>query len=306
MSFSVEQYARTAAPVRWDDIDLSAFADRPLSQATLRVLRYMCDVESHTVCYLRDLLVTPSHTDPEVTTFLTMWNYEEHWHGEALAEVLAAHGIQTGDAHTRAVRLRQGFKDKVAPIKQSLLANLIGDDFVATHMTWGAINEWLTHAGYSKLMELEDHPVLTELLSRIAKQETRHIAFYATQARDRLTRSARARHITRLALCRAWKPVGSDVMPPAEVHHLFRHLLSDGSGTDLAKRVDAKVDTLPGQAHLNLVQGHVQRILGVARAGIHPDCCPHRPGDSGGPEARRRSSRYGCRIRGDACVGPVA
>ncbi len=40
----------------------------------------MCDVESHTVCYLRDLLVTPSHADPEVTTFLTMWNYEEYWH----------------------------------------------------------------------------------------------------------------------------------------------------------------------------------------------------------------------------------
>ena len=38
----------------------------------------MHDVEYHTVCYLRDLLVTPAHRDPEVTTFLTLWNVEEY------------------------------------------------------------------------------------------------------------------------------------------------------------------------------------------------------------------------------------
>ena len=58
----------------------------------LRALRYMHDVESHTVCYLRDLLLTASHQDPRVTTFLTLWNYEEHFHGVALGRVLAAHG----------------------------------------------------------------------------------------------------------------------------------------------------------------------------------------------------------------------
>jgi hypothetical protein len=26
-----------------------------------------------------------------------MWNYEEYWHGEALAAVLAAHGVTGGD-----------------------------------------------------------------------------------------------------------------------------------------------------------------------------------------------------------------
>ena len=56
----------------------------------------MSDVETHTVCYLRDLLVTPSHADPEITKFLTMWNFEEYWHGEVLDEVLEAHGVPTG------------------------------------------------------------------------------------------------------------------------------------------------------------------------------------------------------------------
>ena len=62
--------------------------------------------------------------------------------------------------------------------------------------------------------------MLDEVLSRIAAQETRHIAFYATQARMRLERSAKARRITRFALDRAWQPVGSGVMPDEEVQHL--------------------------------------------------------------------------------------
>jgi hypothetical protein len=264
MAFDVEEYARTAAPVRWDDLDLTGFRDRPLSPATLRVLRYMCDVESHTVCYLRDLLVTPSHTDPEVTTFLTMWNYEEHWHGEVLAAVLAAHGIATDDAHVRGVRLRQGWKDKLAPIRQALLANVIGVDFVATHMTWGAINEWATFAGYHRLMEVEKHPLLTEVLMRIAAQETRHIAFYASQARKRLAASTRAQKLTRFALSTAWAPVGSGVMPESEVQHLLRHLMGGAAGAESARRIDRKIHALPGLDGLRLVEG------ALARRGLAP------------------------------------
>jgi hypothetical protein len=255
MSFAIEHYARTAAPVRWDDLDLpAAFADRPLSPGALRCLRYMSDVESYTVCYLRDLLVTPSHNDPDITTFLTMWNYEEHWHGEALAAVLAAHGISTGTDHLRGVRERQGLKNKTGPIKQLVLANLIGEDFVATHMTWGAINEWSTHAGYLALTRHEDHPVLTELLARIIKQETRHVAFYNSQARDRLARSRKAQRITRFALQRAWNPVGSGVMPEDEVVFMLSYLMGGAQGRAEARKIDQKIDSLAGLQGLQLIE----------------------------------------------------
>src|SRR6266511_3835342 len=96
MAFDIDSYKQDAAAVRYDDLDCDEFIERPLSPEALRCLRSMSDIESHTVCYLRDLLVTPSHADPTVTTFLTMWNFEEYWHGEALAKILAAHGIPTG------------------------------------------------------------------------------------------------------------------------------------------------------------------------------------------------------------------
>ena len=253
MSFDIDSYRLAATPVAYRDLDYSAFASRPLSRGALRCLRYMCDIESHTICYLRDLLVTPSHADPQVTTFLTMWAYEEYWHGEALAAVLDAHGVPTDEAHIRTLRTRLGWRDRLSPIRQAVAANVVGTDFVAVHMTFGAINEWSTHAGYARLSAIENHPVLSELLGRIMRQETRHVAFYVTQARERLTRSQRARRLTRFALRRFWSPVGAGVMPRAETRHLLQFLLGDDTGRRAIGHIDEKIDGLPGPAGLNLV-----------------------------------------------------
>ncbi|GAA3096754.1 hypothetical protein JOF29_004276 [Kribbella aluminosa] len=263
MSFDVATYAATAQRLRWDDLDLGQFRTQRLSSGALQCLRYMSDVETHTVCYLRDLLVTPSHADPEVTTFLTMWNYEEYWHGEVLDAVLDVHDVPTGPEHTRALRKRLGWQDRVSPIVQSLLANVLGPDFIATHMTWGAINEWCTHAGYMRFIAVEDNPLLTEILHRIAKQETRHIAFYNSQARSRLQDNPRAQRITRFALRHRWGIVGSGVMPEEDVRHLLRYLFGGPDGLTQARRIDAKIDTLPGQDGLHLVEGQLYKY-GVA------------------------------------------
>ncbi len=91
MSFDMTTYQRLSEKLETGDIDFDAFRQRPLSPEALRCLRYMHDVENHTVCYLRDVLVTRAHRDPEVTSFLTLWNYEEFWHGEAIAGILEAH-----------------------------------------------------------------------------------------------------------------------------------------------------------------------------------------------------------------------
>ncbi|HZO63647.1 MAG: ferritin-like domain-containing protein [Kribbellaceae bacterium] len=266
MSFDIDAYAKTAAPVRWDDLDLDAFERHPLSDDALRCLRYMSDVETHTVCYLRDLLVTPSHADPEVTVFLTMWNMEEFWHGELLDEVLRRHGVPTGPEHTRALRKRLGWGDRIAPVKQSLLANLIGRDFIATHMAWGAINEWCAFSAYTRLIASEKHPVLTEILRRIAKQETRHVAFYNSQARSRLESNTKAQRIARFALRKAWGIVGSTLMPPAEVKHMLSYLYGSPEGLAEVRRVDAKIDSLPGQTGLQLVERQLQKYGVVAAA----------------------------------------
>jgi hypothetical protein len=200
MDFNLESYKRRTGRLQWDDLDLAhSFARRPLDAETLRCLRYMHDVEFHTVCYLRELLMSPAHDDPDVTAFLSFWVFEEFWHGEAIAEVLAAHAEPAGAARVRRLRGSLGLRNRLAPLVTLAAGGLLGQDFVAVHMTWGAINEWTTQAGYSRLSRLAGHPVLSELLSRIMRQEGRHIDFYASQAERRLEQSHRAQRMTRVA-----------------------------------------------------------------------------------------------------------
>ena len=71
MTFDATTFQRLSARLETEDIDFDVFRDRPLPADALRCLRYMHDVESHTVCYLRDVLVTRAHRDPDITAFLT-------------------------------------------------------------------------------------------------------------------------------------------------------------------------------------------------------------------------------------------
>jgi hypothetical protein len=264
-----DRYAQRAARLDLTGIDFDAFRTRPLDGSVLRCLRYMHDVEHHTVCYLRDLLVTPAHKDPRVTTFLTVWSYEEMWHGEAIGRVLAAHGEDAGPPRIARLRRGLGLRDRLAPAVHAVGSAVAGSAFGALHMTWGAVNEWTTQAGYARLIDRAQHPVLTDLLNRIMRQEGNHIAFYAGEAAERLAGHPRARRMVRWALRRLWRPVGAGVMPPGEVAFMVQTLFGDQPGHAIAARIDRRIDRLPGLADLGLVSGAIGRYAGPV-AGIGP------------------------------------
>ena len=263
MAFDIDKYTETSVSVAWADLDFDQFDSNPLPPDTLATLRYMADVEYHTVCYLRDLLVTPSHKEADVSAFMTMWNREEFWHGEALAAVLAKHGVTVDFDQLKATRLKLGWKDRLDPIKQSVLGNVVGKDFIAVHMIWGAANEWSAVAAYNRLADLQQHPVLAELLRRIAKQEARHVAFYATQARERLAKSKKAQVIARFALKNAWGPVGSSIMKPDDVTHVMGHLFAGEEGLREIRKLDEHISRMPGLEGLTIVETSMKKY-GVA------------------------------------------
>jgi hypothetical protein len=258
MAFDLDQFASTSLPVKYEDLDFDLFDEQPLDEQTLRSLRYMCDVEYHTSCFLRDLLVTPSHREEEAGGFMTMWNREEFWHGEALALVLAKHGIVVDYDEIKAKRVKLGWTSALGPLKQSVLTNLAGTDFVAVHMVWGAANELSAVAAYRRLSAMTDHPVLSPLLQRIAQQETRHVAFYTTQGRDRLEGSEAAQRIVRLVMAKVWKPVGSGMMDESEVRHVMSHLFA-GKADELDK-LDKRVQKLPGLESLTVFRNAFARL----------------------------------------------
>jgi hypothetical protein len=260
MRTTIDSYKARAGRLDLDGIDFDDFRDQPLAPEALRTLRYMHDVEHHTVCYLRDLLLTPAHQDPEITSFLSCWVFEEMWHGEAIGSVLEAHGEEAGAPRIAALRHRRRRREAMTTLSTLMSALFAGKAFVATHMTWGAINEWTTQAGYARLSERADHPTLRELLRRIMKQEGGHIDFYASEAGKRLDESIKAQRLTRFALKHLWRPVGSGVMPESELRFLVDYLFAGSTGAEMAARIDRRVDRLPGQGELHLLTRAVSEL----------------------------------------------
>ena len=213
----------------------------------------MQDIEAHTIIYLRTLLSTRALDDSEVATFLACWFYEETFHARALARFLEAAGH---DVVPR-VRSKESLPQRIEALATAWLARA-WPDFVAVHMTWGAINELTTLTGYRRLAELAGHPVLSDLLARIMRDESRHFAFYFHQAARRLVRPRTAR-LTRRIVERFWAPVGAGVQPDEELRFLAGHLLSGPDGRAAARRIDETIRSLPGLAGVELMEAWMAR-----------------------------------------------
>ena len=257
--FDLEGYVARSRALDLSGIDWDDVRRHPLAPGTVRTLRYMQDIESHTIVYLRTLLSTRAIDDPEVATFLACWLYEETFHGRALARFLEAAG------HNTVVRLRSRapLAARVEATATALVARA-WNDFVAVHMTWGAINELTTLTGYQRLSDVAGHPVLSELLARIMKDESRHFFFYHRQAQRRLARSRGAARVTRFLVDRFWAPVGSGVQPAAETRFLAGYLFAGAEGRAAARRVDDTIRRLPGFEDAALLEAWMERETGDA------------------------------------------
>jgi hypothetical protein len=291
IDFDLDRYLRASkrldlSQIAWDDIP-----SHRLDDGAVMCMHYMMDIETHTVIYLRDLLATRAANEPQITAFLSCWVYEELWHGEAFSDFLRAYGIEVpAEAKlpdgrtplpTRASRTSRLREQLGVGHRLSLLPTMLGSmafrDFVALHMTWGAINELTTLTGYHALIRRCPHPVLHEMLQRVIQDERRHFAFYRAQAKARLERAPRrTRRLVRWILERFWTPVGAGVKSDEEVDALVLYLFGhDPQGRELVRDLDATVAEIPGLGGLTLLEEVLDEALARARerpgwAGVVP------------------------------------
>lgn len=252
---NLEQHLSASQKIQTDDLDWELAAKIGLTDDERNALRFFADVEGQTVHYFLEVAQLEASRDPEILTFLTMWNYEEYFHGHSLNKLLEVCGDTKLKACERAaaVRSQARFKAKLEDWLQRLMAKVVPEAFVSLWMTWGALQEAVTCKGYEAMERTTQNPVLAELCRRIAKQERRHFAYYYGQAKERLAQSRFSQKFTRFIVSRFFSLVGSGVKTPEQMAYMLNKLFSGALLNDMTSYVDGRLAALPGMEGLTVV-----------------------------------------------------
>ncbi len=252
---TLEQHLSASQKIQTDDLDWDLAAKVGLTDDERNMLRFFADIEGQTVHYFLEVAQLEAARDPEILTFLTMWNYEEYFHGHALSKLLEVCGDTKLKAFERAAAVRSNarFKATFEDWLQRLMAKVVPEAFVSLWMTWGALQEAVTCKGYEAMVQTTKNPVLAELCKRIAKQERRHFAYYYGQAKERLAASRFSQKFTRFIVSRFFSLVGSGVKTPPQMAYILINLFPGPMLSDMTTYVDGRLSALPGMEGLTVV-----------------------------------------------------
>ena len=218
-------------------------------------LVYMRDVEGFTDSYVAGIGAhRTTLADPIVRDFLAVWQAEEAVHSQAIARFLDAYAEARGVTDRRRPSPRPPPPSRCTSGPSPTSAGRSGTLVAAAHMAWGAANELLTMNGYRILADQCGHPMLAELLRRIAAQESRHYSFYLLQAEWRLADSRLARFVLPRILDGSWTPVGvGDGYKTAEEFQRVLAVLNARPESErIIDRMDRRFAALPGFDRLRI------------------------------------------------------
>ena len=245
-------------------IDWSEVGKYPLDKKFVPVLLYMRDVETLTDVYYDELRRTPTGRDPIIRKFMERWSVEEQTHGELINRFLNEAGVETDPKWQKQVISSVSTSYTVTNYLITTLTNLIGKRFTATHMAFGAIHEMSTTQGYRRLVELADHPILSEILRGIIREESAHTTFYRSVARIELEKSEISRKLSRFIIKHFWTPVGSGAKSAEESNYTIATLFGGEGGMKwIDRNVSEKIQTLPGFDGLTKVTDKISEIISL-------------------------------------------
>lgn len=242
-----EKQDRTLTREFIDGINWSEVKNTPIDEKFIPVLLYMRDVEVLTEMYHRELQRTPTGRDPVISKFMERWGLEEVTHGQVIDRFLNEAGYETPDDWQQQTHLNVPAAYHANTYLLTLLTNLLGSTFTATHMAFGAIHEMSTGQAYRKMKALADHPVLSTILDGIIREEAAHTHFYRSVARIELQKSRTAQKIARKVVETFWRPVGQGSLARERTEYSIAMLFSGDGGVDqLDRTVTQRAQQLPG------------------------------------------------------------
>jgi len=173
------QSVRRGTQRQWsiDDLDWAALRPERLTADDQSVVRFITYIEDHIPGYLTyflnafpvtgaDLAVEEFCFNREFFRFLIAWANDEERHASALTRYQVEAGMT--DPDKLALQLaEEGRKQFILPYQHPIQA-----------FAYTLVQEKATQLFYHRFRDVATEPVLRDLLSRLARDETRHFAFY--------------------------------------------------------------------------------------------------------------------------------
>lgn len=246
--FDVRGFARTAQGNHRETLHLADFAAHPLSDDSIRSVRYLARLEGGTMEQLRNLLVTATHKDARITAFLVTWAFEKFWIADALDAVLEANGQSKSHdaAEAAARRSRNESVERRGPIRRAITGLIQGVPIIGVHVTTGVVDEWVTRAAYDRLDAESSSSALSATIATIVAVKERHVAFFDDEARRRLADDPRAVSLTRASLERQAWPLGAIDRAGDDRSFFENSVFGDDDGRARAADIGRRVAELPG------------------------------------------------------------
>jgi len=256
------QHVAVSDRVDIEDLDWDLARKHGLSAREVESLKFFADIESQTVYYFLEVAKLQVARDPDLLTFLTMWNYEEYFHSHAITRLLQECGVKLESATERSTKVRDNarFKAKFEDFAQTMIAKFTPKRFVSLWMFWGALQECLTMQAYEEMIRQTKNPVLAEMFRRIAKQERRHFAYYFNQARDRLTDNKANQRFCRFIAKHFYAPVGSGVKTDAESAEMIARMFPNDRVMEVMSYIERRMAQLPGMEGLDACTRWAEKI----------------------------------------------
>ncbi len=258
----VAQHIRLSQKLQYEDLDWDLARKHGITAREAENLQFFADIESQTVFYMMEVVKLKVARAPELLTFLTIWNYEEFFHAQAITRFLTevGHAVPAASERSASVRGTAQLRATVEDWVQQTIAATMPKTFVALWQSWGAAAELITTQAYEQMMRDTRNPVLAELCRRIAKQERRHFAWYHEAARQYLTDNRVAQRFTRKMFEVNWTPVGSGVKTKAQIAELIARLFPGQRIYEVFGMVDRRMGQLPGMQGFNVCSKHADKI----------------------------------------------
>lgn len=215
---------------------------------------------------IETLLPRTSGESGYITRFLAVWEPDEQGHARALERLLDVLGLEAQPLPA----------DEPVPL-HNRVAGLLGTLSRRMHETVelvyhaiGAMNERLAFSAYERmgqiLEELGEHGLADTLLQPLRRDESAHLGYYRTAARElrgRLDRWQLA--AARTIITRTYSPVGAGA--PVDKPAFGRTVLALGGYDDLVDRVQVIAESLLSADERKLppfVRASVDRCVAVA------------------------------------------